>query len=348
MPEPAAPPAIHVLYIDDDMALVRLIQRALGRRGFDVRHAANTSEALSYIAANDFDVVALDHYLPTRTGLEFLVELAAQPQAPPVVYVTSSSEMNIAVAALKAGATDFVPKTVGDDFLVLLGSALEQAVEKARLRAQREAAERELRAAKERAEALLAEVNHRVANSLSLVASLVKLQSGAVSDQAAKDALAETETRIYAIAWVHRHLYSSGDVRVVELNEYLSGLLSHLAASMPGKTRGVSLTYDLQPLKLPTDRSISLGVIVTEWATNAVKYAYPKGQGEVRVHLRKIDESKCELAVEDDGVGFAANEAAKGTGLGTRIVQAMAVSLDAEIEYAARSPGTAARLTFTL
>src|SRR5690349_5711244 len=163
MPEAAAGTAIRVLYIDDDLALVRLIQKALGRRAFDVRHATNALEALAYLAANDVDVVALDHYLPTGTGLDFLADLASRPKSPPVVYVTSSSEMNIAVAALKAGAADFVPKTVGEDFLVLLGSALEQAVEKARLEAQREAAAQELRVAKERAEALLAEVNHRVA-----------------------------------------------------------------------------------------------------------------------------------------------------------------------------------------
>ena len=61
--------------------------------------------------------------------------------APPVVYVTGSTEINVGIAALKAGAADFVPKTVGDDFLVMLGSSLEQAVEKARLKQQKEAAE---------------------------------------------------------------------------------------------------------------------------------------------------------------------------------------------------------------
>jgi len=346
MPKVPGNGATRVLYVDDDAALARLIQKALGRRGFIVRHAASREEALRQIAANDVDVVALDHYLPNCTGLDLLAELAKQKKAPSVVYVTSSSELNIAVAALKAGATDFVPKTVGEDFLVLLGSALEQAVEKARLKAQRETAERELKLAKERAETLLAEVNHRVANSLALVASLVKLQSGAVSDQAAKNALAETEARIYAVAWVHRHLYSSGDVRVIELAEYLSGLLAHLEGSMPGKARGLRLRHDLQPLKLPTDRSINLGIIVTEWITNAFKYAYPDRPGEVRIRLRQTGKDAAELTIEDDGVGMSPNQAARGTGLGTRIVQAMALSMNAEIEYAALHPGTIARLKF--
>ena len=336
---------IRVLYVDDDVALVRLIQRVLGRRGFTVTHAASADEALGSIQRNAVDVVALDHYLPAGTGLDLLAQLARRENAPAVVYVTGSSEMNVAVNALKLGAADFVPKTVGDDFLVLLGAALEQAVEKARLKTQQEVAEREVRAARDRAEVLLTEVNHRVANSLALIASLVKLQSNAVSDQAAKDALAETEARIYAIASVHRSLYSSGDVRFVTLDEYLSGLLDHLRSSMPARAQGVSLRYDLQALRLPTDQSINLGVVVTEWVTNAFKYAYPGGKGEVRVHLRHLPDGKGELVVEDDGAGRGQNGPSTGSGLGTRIVKAMADSMSADVEYGG-PPGTIARLTF--
>ncbi len=348
MPDRVIDPVIRVLYVDDDLALVRLVQKALGRRGFEVAHAPSAEEALAHIAAGDVHVVALDHYLTAGTGLDFLTQLARVANAPPVVYVTGSSEMNVAVAALKAGAADFVPKTVGDDFLILLGSALEQAVDKARLRSRKEAAEREVRIARDRAEVLLAEVNHRVANSLALVASMVSLQAKAVSNQVAKDALAETQARIFAISLVHKRLYSSGDdVRFVALGEYLSGLLAHLETSMRDQGHGASLRHDIKPLKLRTDASINLGIVVTEWVTNAFKYAYPGDRsGDVRVRLHQLPDGLVELAVEDDGVGRNGDGTAKGTGIGTRIVKAIADSMGAEIEYLDRQPGTVARLIF--
>jgi two-component sensor histidine kinase len=198
----------------------------------------------------------------------------------------------------------------------------------------------------DRAEVLLAEVNHRVANSLMMVASLVRLQSNAVQNQAAKDALAETEARIYAISDVHKRLYSSGDVRLVALDEYLSGLLNQLQSSMQSEGHGASLDYHLEPLKLPTDSSINLGVVVTEWVTNAFKYAYPDRRGEVRVNLKRLPDGRGELLVEDDGIGRSDDGVARGTGLGTRLVKAMAGSVGGEIQYLGRQPGTAARLTF--
>src|SRR3954453_6503092 len=198
----------------------------------------------------------------------------------------------------------------------------------------------------ERAEVLLAEVNHRVANSLMMVASLVRLQSNALQNQDAKDALAETEARIHAISDVHKRLYSSGDVRLVALDDYLSGLLKNLQSSMQNDGHGASLDYHLEPLKLPTDSSINLGVVVTEWVTNAFKYAYPQHRGEVRVNLKRLPDGRGQLLVEDDGVGRHEGAAILGTGLGTRLVKAMAGNLGGEIDYSARQPGTLARLTF--
>ncbi|MGO4439306.1 sensor histidine kinase [Rhizobium sp. RAF56] len=203
----------------------------------------------------------------------------------------------------------------------------------------------DLAQARDRAEVLLSEVNHRVANSLALVSSLVSLQSKALLDQAAKDALAETQDRIFAISLVHKRLYGSGDVRSVDLREYLTGLLDHLRTSLRSQGHGVVISFQIEPIELPTDASINLGVVVTELVTNAFKYAYPQGFGEIRVHLRKL-EQLVELLVEDDGVGRVDGTPAKGTGVGTRIVNAMCTNLGSRIEYRQRHPGTTARLVF--
>ncbi|MBS0549416.1 MAG: CHASE3 domain-containing protein [Proteobacteria bacterium] len=203
----------------------------------------------------------------------------------------------------------------------------------------------DLAQARDRAEMLLAEVNHRVANSLTLVASLTKLQSNALSGPA-RAALDETHARIMAIGEVHKRLYGSGDVRFVALDEYLSSLLDQLAASMHNAGHGAWLKYDVEPIRLPPDASVNLGVVVTELVTNAFKYAYPGANGEVRVALRSLGDGRAELLVEDDGVGRRADSPIQGTGVGTRLVTAMAGTLRAEIDYRSRSPGTSARLVF--
>ena len=206
----------------------------------------------------------------------------------------------------------------------------------------------DLAMARERAEVLLAEVNHRVANSLQLVAALVRMQMRSVTDAAAKDALAETQSRINAISLIHKSLYTSGDVTNVALNDYLGAMLGNLETAMKKDGHTAILKCYLEPVSLRTDASVSLGVAVQELVTNAFKYAYPPDKpGEVRVRLKRLGDDKAELTVEDDGVGIAPNATHAGTGLGSKIIQTMASALKTHVEYINRAPGTAARLVLT-
>ncbi len=206
----------------------------------------------------------------------------------------------------------------------------------------------DLAMARERAEVLLAEVNHRVANSLQLVAALVRMQARSVTDTAAKDALRETQSRIDAISLIHKSLYTSGDVTNVALNDYLGAMLGNLETAMKKDGHTAILKCYLEPISLRTDASVSLGVAVQELVTNAFKYAYPDDKpGEVRVRLKKLDDGKAELTVEDDGVGIMPKSAAAGTGLGSKIIQTMASALKTQVEYINLRPGTAARLVLT-
>lgn len=335
----------HVLYIDDDPGLTRLVQKAMQRRGYEFSHVDNGEDGLALIRAGGIDVVTLDHYLPTGTGLDVLASMAELEDRPSVVYVTGSAEMDIAVAALKAGATDFVPKTGAEEFMELLVASIEHAIDVVHLNRAKAQAEREVREARERAEMLLGEVNHRVANSLAMVAALVGLQANALEDSEAKRVLSETKARIHAIAGVHRHLYTSEDTRWVEIGDYLNSLVGDLGTTLHADGRTASIKLEIEGFPMPTEKVASIGVIVIELVTNALKYAYVERElGEVRIRISRED-NKVRLAVEDDGIGWRGNEPAKGTGLGSRIVKAMAHGLGATVTFG-DGPGTSVVVAF--
>jgi len=333
-----------ILYIDDDAGIRRLVGRAMERRGYRMTLAESGAEGIEHATAEQFDLIAVDHYMPGMDGLETLERLRLLPDTPPVVYVTGSDEGRIAVAALKAGAADYVVKTIGEDFFDLLDAAFDQVGARAALHRAKVAAEADLRASNARLEALLAEVNHRVANSLQLVSAMVSLQAGALADPVAREALADTQRRIQAIAQVHRRLYTSNDVENVDMQEYLGALVDELAETWSTDALPRALTLLAEPIRLPTDRAVSLGVIVTELVTNACKYAYPNGPGEVRVALTRTAEGEFLLAVEDDGCGMPADAAPRGTGLGTKLIRAMAQSLQSIVEYDRTHNGVRATL----
>lgn len=333
-----------VLYIDDDAGIRRLAARALERRGYRMTVAETGSEGVVKAAAERFDLIAVDHYMPGMDGLETLEALRRLPDPPPVVYVTGSEEGRIAVAALKAGAADYVVKTIGEDFFDLLAASFEQVRARALLEQEKASAEADLRASNARLEALLGEVNHRVANSLQLVSAMVRLQATALTDPSAREALEDTQRRIQAIAQVHRRLYTSNDVESVDMQEYLGALVDELAETWSTEALPRALSLAAEPIRLPTDRAVSLGVIVTELVTNACKYAYPNSGGEVRVALRRIDDDVFLLAVEDDGCGIPEDAVPRGTGLGTKLIRAMAQSLQSIVEYDPTHTGVRATL----
>ncbi|QIK79329.1 response regulator [Sphingomonas piscis] len=341
--------ARRVLYVDDDDGLRRLVERLLGRRGYDVVTAATGGQALDLVRAEPFDLVAVDHYMPEMDGLSTLTAIHQAVPGLPVVYVTGSEESSVAVAALKAGAAEYVVKSAGGDFVDLLEKAFDQALSKAKLERQKAEAEEALRISNERLHTLLREVNHRVANSLQLVSTMVGMQSRILTDEAARDALGDTQRRIDAIAQVHRNLYASDDVQSVAMDEYLAVLVRELEQTWSTEAAPRPIRLQAEPVRLQAEKALSLGVIVNELVTNACKYAYGEGvPGEVRIHFAREHSDGFRLTVEDDGCGMSLTDSPRGTGLGSKLITAMAKSLATSVTYDRAHKGVRASLSAAL
>jgi two-component sensor histidine kinase/CHASE3 domain sensor protein len=206
----------------------------------------------------------------------------------------------------------------------------------------------QLAAARDRAELLMAEVNHRVANSLALVASMIKIQARGTTDPSSRELLNEIHDRVSAVALVHKRLYTSQEVHSVDLADFLTALVDQLGTMMRESGHRGLVRHEVAPIILPTDKGVSLGVVTAELVTNAFKYAYPSEPGEIRVWLERSGTDHAILTVADDGVGREEGAAPKGTGLGSRLLAAMVGSLEGRLDYDDGNPGTVARITFPI
>jgi two-component sensor histidine kinase/CheY-like chemotaxis protein len=344
-----------LLYIDDDEGLCRIVKKDFERASYLVDLAQSGLAGIAKIQDTRYDAIILDHHMPGQDGLRTLEQIALLGDPPPVIYVTGESEGRIAVAALKAGAAEYVIKEASADFLPLLRAAVAGAIGQREIRKAREQAETELRASRDRFESLAAErevliheINHRIANSLQLVNAFLRLQVNTATNADAKAALSNAMARVGAIGHVHRQLYSASDVRSVDLARYLENLMSDLRQAVGQTASSAELVVNADPVSTTTDRAVSIGTMVTELVLNALKYAYPVGQpGQIRISCLRAGDV-LELTVEDDGIGLDPAAPAKGGGLGERIIGMMAQKLHATVARDEAHQGVRTRITIPL
>lgn len=190
---------------------------------------------------------------------------------------------------------------------------------------------------------LLQEMQHRVANSLQIIASVLLLKARAVSSEESRLHLQDAHDRVMSIAAVQDHLQPSSGV--VDVQPYLTKLCGSLASSMMRGGRGLTLHVDADRAMISSQEATSLGLIVTELVINCLKHAFPGDiKGRVEVVYRRTPLGWT-MAVRDDGVGMPPPEAVKKVGLGTSIVEALASQLEATVVTSDAEPGTRVELT---
>lgn len=190
---------------------------------------------------------------------------------------------------------------------------------------------------------LFQEIHHRIKNSLQVIASLVRLSANGNSDPAAQFILDEIARRIRAIGQVHQTLYEQNALERVDLNAYLTSLISSEREVYGAKERGIEITITAEG-ELNLDTAVSVGLIVSEAVANCFKYAFDGRQnGKILIEATAKD-GKCHVSVTDDGIGFP-KDVKDGTGM--MIIKTIAKQRKASLSFR-KGPGGGIAIDFPL
>jgi two-component sensor histidine kinase len=191
---------------------------------------------------------------------------------------------------------------------------------------------------------LLQEVQHRVANSLQIIASVLMQSARRVQSEEVRGHLHDAHHRVMSIAALQRQLSTSSGGHV-ELRTYLIQLCQSLGASMIADPERLSIAVEVDDSAVEADVSVSLGLIVTELVINALKHAFPPEQTGKIVIAYGSSGSDWTLSVTDNGIGMPVGSDAPKAGLGSGIVEALAKNLNGEIRLSDAGPGAAVTIS---
>lgn len=186
---------------------------------------------------------------------------------------------------------------------------------------------------------LLQEMEHRIANSLQIIASILLLKAKAVKSLESREHLRDAHDRVMSVAAVQAHLHGAEGIEKIRVGDYLTKLCGSLGASMIGGANPPLLEVISDEGVMGSAEAVSLGLIVTELVINALKYAFPgRPNGRVRVSYESNGDA-WKLAVCDNGVGKLPGAPPSQGGLGTIIVAALVTQLGAELQTSDANPG---------
>lgn len=196
-------------------------------------------------------------------------------------------------------------------------------------------------------EMLLREMEHRVVNSLQIIASILLLKAKAVSSPETRHHLEDAHRRVMSIAAVQKHLHALSHADKVEVAPYLEKLCQSLSDSIMAEDDEAQLIVNADGGSATSADAVSLGLIVTELVINALKYAFPEGRNSAVVRvLYERNDPDWRLSVIDNGLGMAQDVGKRPkSGLGTSLVQALASQMDAKVNITSTGAGTSVVIT---
>jgi two-component sensor histidine kinase len=329
---------LRILLLEDSALDAELVTEALIEAGLPVsiERVVSADEFTRAVRDESWDLILADYLLPAFNGLNALEIAQEMARATPFVFVSGALGEEVAVEALKRGATDYVLK----DKLDRLPATVLRALAEARERGERKRAQDALQQMLDERTALLHELDHRVKNNLQLLLSLIGIEVRQAEDEQVRQVLGRMKERMQALAAAHRDLYDGQGSTRFDASSFAKGICEELTSSVPDVR--ITLEFDVENVDVEAAKAAPMALLFNEIVVNALTHAYKERHGKLKLLLR-VQDGTLLFQLSDDAFSLGEKEAAQKSASGT-ILKALARQLDAHVEWPRDDPATLVRV----
>jgi two-component sensor histidine kinase len=329
---------LRILLLEDSALDAELVTEALidADLSVSIERVVSADEFTRAVRDESWDLILADYLLPAFDGLNALEIAREISRATPFVFVSGALGEEVAVEALKRGATDYVLK----DKLDRLPATILRALAEARERGERKRAQEALQQMLDERTALLHELDHRVKNNLQLLLSLVGIEFRQAEDEHVRQALGRMKERMQALGAAHRDLYDRQGSTRFDASSFAKGLCQELTSSLSGVR--ITPAFEVENVEIEAAKAAPMALLFNEIVVNALTHAYKERHGQLKLVLHVRDGTLL-FQLSDDAFSLEEKEAAQKGASGT-ILKALARQLDADVEWPREDPPTLVRV----
>jgi two-component sensor histidine kinase len=330
---------LRVLLLEDSALDAELVTEALAGTGLEtiVERVVSAAEFTGAVRQKDLDLILADYRLPAFDGLSALDLAREHSPGTPFIFVSGALGEEVAVEALKRGATDYILK----ERLERLPATILRALAEAREREERQRAQEALQRLLDQRTALLHELDHRVKNNLQLLLSLIGIEIRQAGSEEVRHVLGYMRERLQALAAAHRDLYDGGGSARFQAASFAKSLCEELTGSLPNVN--VRPEFDVEDVEVEAAKAAPMALLFNEILVNALAHAYRDRHGRLKLTM-SIHGGSLLFRLSDDAFSPEEKRAAQESASGT-ILKTLARQLDATVEWPQDDPPTLVRVT---
>jgi two-component sensor histidine kinase len=321
---------LSILLIEDNPGDQKLIKEYLqesNQQKFKIENSFCLEEGISLLKSKKYDTVILDLGLPDSSGISSLKSIKEINDSVPVIVFTVDKSEETGLEAIKYGAQDYLVK---DDLpQINLSKSIKFAISRKKL-------ELELKNSLKEKELLIKESHHRIKNNLQLVTSLINFSLSRTEDSTIQNILNDCLNRVASISTLHNYIYSSSELNEVNVQIYLYKLIDYIRTSLLAIRNNIKIVKKIENIVIDSAMAISLGLLVNELVTNAVKYAFEGKDGVIEIEIKR-EGNNIILTVKDNGRGMDQDiNVTESKTLGFQIINSIINQYNGEIHYSVK------------